>query len=211
MIYFQTKKDLEFLKKFKHNIHSLYEIENAVPEPRAMLFIESDMQKYRQEEASKNPNYQGLREEIAKNTVYATRIISKVNIGLTITSYPAPAVGGPVIYINMLDAILNDYTHGGVEPQLIIDTLNKTIGIYERLVEEEFYNMINPLYWIKSMFLLIIKMPYNILKLSGFDVAKIEQALWGKAINLLWMLMLIKMLIDYGFNNNDILSLLLKH
>ncbi len=211
MIYFQTKKDIEFLKKFKKDIEALYGIEKSVPESRSPIFTDSNLQKYRQKEASKNSEYLKLREEIAKNIIYATKIITKANIGLMITSYPAPAVGGPVLTANMLDVVLNDCTHGGIEHSLIIDTLNKAIGVYEKNRDEEFSNMINPFYWLKILGLFFIKLPYNILKLSGFDVSKIEQAFWGKFINLVWILLLINIFLSYGFSNKDILSFLINH
>lgn len=208
MIYFSTKKDLAFLNQFKSDVVSLFNIEGGVRLESSIMTTPSERRSIRQGKAAQVEGYSEIRERIAKNVSRAIGLANAVGIPLILYSYPAPAVGGPVITLNMFLAILNDNSHGGVSKQQIIDTLNQTIGQYERRVETEFWQMVNPLYWLKMLALTIIRLPYTILKLSGFDVSKIEQELWGKAMSLVWIVAMIYILIAYGFDHQQVLNVI---
>lgn len=54
--------------------------------------------------------YGVLKEKITKNVRRAGRIAYKNGASINVISYPAPAVGGPVLQVNLFDAILIDYS-----------------------------------------------------------------------------------------------------
>jgi hypothetical protein len=209
MIYFSTKKDLEFLKQFKKDAEDMIDIEERMEIGSYTMITPMEARGIRRDRASVVEGYLEIREQIARNVIRAIGLANKMGIPLVLHSYPAAAIGGPVIPINIFQAILNDNSHGGIEKQHIIDTLNQTIGQYERLDEKEFWQMVNPLYWLKMLALTIIRLPYTILKLSGFDVSKIEQDIWGKAMSLAWIVAVIYILISYGFDHQQVLNVIL--
>ncbi len=208
MIYFDAKQDLEFIRQFKKDAVEMIEIENNVQTGRSVMLSPSEYRSMRKDKASENPKYQEIRDRVAKDAIHAVGLAQKAGIPIIMHSYPAPAIGGPVIPINLFLAILNDTSHGGVEPRYIIDALNQTIGQYERIVERQFRQMINPFYWVKLVALHIIRLPHTVLSFSGFDVAKIEQELWAKLLNLIWIVAVIWILISFGFDLQQILSVI---
>jgi hypothetical protein len=58
----------------------------------------------------------------------------------------------------------------------IVDSLDRTIGEYERIESHLFLQLFNPLYWLG----LIVAIPFRILAFSGFDANKIERSMFGR-------------------------------
>jgi len=139
------------------------------------------------------------------------RIATRFGIPIIFESYPAPAVGGPVIRQGIFSAILQDMSHGGqVTNQMIFDALNQTIGECKAEVASEFKHLINPLYWIKEIIVMIIRIPFIIVQASGFDVSKVEDHFLAKAFKLLEIIVIIYILVRLGIAKESINEILLK-
>lgn len=61
--------------------------------------------------ATEKPEGKVLRDWLAKNIPRAQQIANSNNVSINLRSYPAPAVGGPIIPVNIFDAILHDIGH----------------------------------------------------------------------------------------------------
>ena len=156
--------------------------------------------------ASENAKYQMVRERISKGILRASRIADRQGVPIHVKSYPAPAVGGPVIPVNLFGAILADTSHGGIERQMIYDAINQTIGELEAALPREFQNLINPLYWIKELLVLTIRLPFIIIAVSGFDVHKIEGHLFARIFKVIEIIALVYFLARLGIAQDELLD-----
>ena len=183
MSYFQAKSDLKFIRNFHQSLVELWRIETEVAKNINFSTYRSkmDYQSALQAQASKIKGYQEVRTCVAKGVLRAERIGSRFRVPIIFESYPAPAVGGPVIRLKVFSAILKDMSHGGlITKQAIYDALNQTIGECEASVSVEKRRLINPIYWIKELIVAIIRIPFMLIEASGFDVSKVEDHLLGR-------------------------------
>ncbi len=101
-------------------------------------------------------------------------------------------------------------TENLITPQMILDGLNETIGLSEERVQSEWRNLLNPLHWLKVLFLFIIRLPVTLIGAAGFTVDKFEDHMWPKLLNLVWTLALIGILILLGVKNDQVIDVVLK-
>ena len=90
---------------------------------------------------------------------------------------PPPAFGGGFQgRLNLLREVFNlqDYQIG---PDRIFDSLDRSIGEYERRKRRLYRQMFNPFFWLKLALVKIIEIPFQILGAAGFDAAKMEKSL----------------------------------
>jgi hypothetical protein len=221
MSYWDARKDLRLLQDYKQTVQDYWAEkanvnriigESGYPKhrtPREVgLRINQQTAPYRQRVAP-------LRERIAILTPRVTNLARRLGIGTGVTSFPAPAVGGPVLRFDIFDAILRDPSHGAVvgeriPEQDILDKLNAAIGAADERVKTEWHHLINPLYWIKSLFIFILRLPVNLIGLAGFNISKFEEHFWGKLFNLLWIAAMIGFLVWLGLGKADLIDLVKK-
>jgi hypothetical protein len=115
----------------------------------------------------------------------------------------------PIITLSLFRAIICDTSYTGVNRQLIYDALNQTIGECEARVAVEFRRLINPLYWIKEVLVLVIRIPFILIEASGFDVSKVEDHLLAKAFKLLEVVAIIYILIRLGLTKEQLQQVLM--
>src|SRR5690554_4269379 len=152
--------------------------------------------------------YQELREEIAKKTPKIIRIAKSAGVPCTVHSYPAPAVGGPVIPVNLFQAILHDDSHGGIDRQRIYDTINTLRGQLEEKIRLEFWKIINPGHWLGRMLEMVLRIPFWLLSKTGFDVAKVEDHFLGKLFKVLEVVAILYLAIRLGVSEDTVTSFL---
>jgi len=87
-------------------------------------------------------------------------------------------VGGVIVSQNLFMAITADCTYGGIEHQQIFDVINQTIGLCEDKTKTEWNHLINPFHWVKVGFILILRLPVNLIGLAGFNIEKFEEQFW---------------------------------
>lgn len=213
MSYLQAKSDLNFIKDFHQSVVELWQIEKETAEN----LIYSDFRSKReyqialQSEASKIPGYQKIRKRVAQGVLRAERIATRPDVPIILESYPAPAVGGPIIRQKAFSAILKDMSHGGlIDNQMIYDILNQTMGECEAEVSREFRHLINPFYWILELIIFIIRIPFLLVQTSGFNVSKVEDHFLAKAFKLLEVIAIIYILIRLGLEREDLQQIFLK-
>lgn len=209
MKYFQTKDDLRFIKEFQCNVRKQWEYEDKASKKLVGSFtMPFEAQTIIVREASKLNGYSEIREINAKSILRAIRIADLLGIPIHMKSYPPPAVGGPVVSFNLFEVILNDTSHGGIDRHLVSDAINQTIGACEESLRKEYYNLINPLYWIKSIFVFIIRIPFMLISVAGFNVGKFEDHFFAKLFKLIEVLAIIYTLLRIGVSKGQIIETL---
>lgn len=213
MSYFQAKSDLNFMNDFKQNVSELWRIEDEAARDIDYDDFDSysEYQIVLQATASQIKGYQDLRSRVAKGVIRAERIATRLGVSIVIISYPAPAVGGPVIHQSFFSAILRDFSHGGqITKQQIHDAIHQTVGECEARISIEKRRLINPLYWIKELIVAIIRIPFMLIEASGFDVSKVEDHLLGRIFKLFEIGIILYILIRLGFERETIQQILMK-
>ncbi|MDZ7717830.1 MAG: hypothetical protein U5K72_03285 [Balneolaceae bacterium] len=108
MIYFEAKKNIEVVERFRNLVEEFWNLEANLREHQRKMRRHED---FSDEEIALFERLQEIREEIAKSTPKLIRLASQNGIPANLQSYPAPMVGGPVITVNIFNAILNDDSH----------------------------------------------------------------------------------------------------
>lgn len=78
------------------------------------------------------------------------------------------------------------------------------IGILTEAKKTALIQMFNPLSWLS----VILRIPFLFISLTGFNIEKIENEIWGKLFKLLFLLLLIYGLLRLGFTPEQLTSIL---
>lgn len=178
MLYFKTKQDLAFLKEFKRDVEDYFDLVDGYP-TKVYRATNKSIQVCisGKREPTVVVNEKQLREKITKNLIEATKL-----------SHIA-AAGVISIETNPYQSVLQYVSNGNIpKHQDAIDTINCIIGQYERQLAAEWKRLVNPLFWMETVFTFILRIPYKVLKCTGFNVGEIEKHLWGPLINLVFWL-----------------------
>ena len=117
-------------------------------------------------------------------------------------------VGGMLIPVNIYHAILNDNSHGRqVTEQLVMDHVFQTIGQIERQLKSDVKNVFNPIFWLKFIFVKVIRFPFVVLSFTGFDIKKIEDHLISKVVKCVEVALLVWIFLRFGFSFDQIAGL----
>ncbi len=215
MNYFQAKSDLEFITRFHNDALALWEREKtakgAMKSSRSWMAGSSagEWQASVQRKATEqNPEYQSVRKNVAQGISRAQFLAALHGVPADFTSYPAPAVGGPIIKLGVFEAILCDTSHGGVDQQMMYDALNRVVGACEDEKDRTGRELINPFFLVKNIVLMVLKIPFMLIEATGFSVSKLEDHFFGKLFKLLMLLGLVWGLIELGFEKADLVEIL---
>lgn len=209
--YWKAKAELEMMQAFKSDTRRLFEMEDSVaeyvPPSGRFNFIPAEYQKAVQRTALKHvEGYEEVRARVAKTLVKVVRLSSRLGCSFNVQSIPPRNVGGAIIPQNIFLAITADSTYGGVQRQLIFDAINQIIGLCEDKTKTEWNHIINPFYWIKVVFIFILRLPVNLTGLAGFNVNEFEKHFWGKLFNLVWIALLVGFLVWLGLGKADLVE-----
>ncbi|MBL7189157.1 MAG: hypothetical protein ISS70_22750 [Phycisphaerae bacterium] len=210
MLYFTAKADVVFLNDFKQKVKSLWAIEERM---RGSFTVSADTMEgnYGQtvsDEITSSEQGKRLREEVAKGIPRAIEIARKNHIAISLQSYPAPAVGGAVIRLNIFSAILQDTSHGGIHHQWIEDKINETIGSAERRQRAELSKLFNPMYWLYGVLVFVVRIPFHLVSISGFNVSKVEDHFLGRLFKLAEIAVIVYVLIKLGIEKTALMDFL---
>ncbi|OGQ04710.1 MAG: hypothetical protein A2W61_05950 [Deltaproteobacteria bacterium RIFCSPLOWO2_01_44_7] len=99
-------------------------------------------------------------------------IIRHVNDVGGSTSIYSANIGGLSGEFNLFANIF----HNAFDHQRVLDLLDRAIGRYDYIIENQWKKWINPLYWIGEL----IRIPFYLLRFAGFDATKVEMSIFGK-------------------------------
>ena len=108
-------------------------------------------------------------------------IVFYSGINPSITWTPPPAVGG---YRQNIDLIQNIFYLDSfrIDPNNVLDFLDRAIGIYESNKTSSIFRTLNPLFYIGLIFDALVEIPFIFLGKLGLNREKAESSLIGKLI-----------------------------
>jgi len=91
-----------------------------------------------------------------------------------------PNVGGRVF--PNVDVMQNIFNLGdlGLPFSMVKDYTEKTMGYYQDDLVKSFFRTINPFWWLWKLAVLIVRIPFNLINLVGYDSEKLETSSGGK-------------------------------
>lgn len=196
MYYFDVLNDLSFIKAFKNDVSNFY---NA----------DADQYKISQHEKDKyiklKEDFDKYSEEIAKKSIKATDMADRYGVLTHIVTFAPSCAPGPELGTKIFEGILNDNTYGKkITSSLVFEKLNQVIGQMERQLKRDLINIINPFFWVIILFKKFIRFPFELVKMSGFNIEKIEDNLIAKCFKLLEAGVIIWFCIKYGLTKFEI-------
>jgi hypothetical protein len=124
------------------------------------------------------------------------------NLGVptTMTSCPAPAIGGPIVTGDLLNCVLDQHLgHSSVSRHEVVDAIDKCIGMAETIQRHLFWKQAaNPLYYLIIVVAFLVRIPFLVLQHAGLP-EQVEQTLWGHIVKAVLLLILALVLVHYGF------------
>lgn len=122
------------------------------------------------------------REEICELLPYVEEAAQSFGINYTLRSYPAPAVGGPVIPVNIFRSVINpEIGHCVLDRKIITDTLIMARSVSYKAEGEALLHMLNPWNWFVDSCALFLRIPFIILRRAGVP-AKVEENIWANVV-----------------------------
>lgn len=203
MIYFSTLDDIKHMESLLDNFERIIEIEQHVnmrlKEEKTNFLTSYAAFKHIREEASKtNPEYQKLRATYAKLISRANEICTQNTISWNRKISLPSLEGGGTIQGSIFEFVLHRESSLIDFDTDVRDTINKALGVLERKASNEFKNLVNPFYWFLQAFFFVVRLPYNLLKLSGFDIDEIQKHLIARFFQLIYVIVLILILVWFG-------------
>jgi len=94
---------------------------------------------------------------------------------------PPPAIGGLTRDIDLVINIFNLYRFR-INPQLLLDFIERAIGVYENDGLKALLRTVNPFFWLGLISDYIVSLPFKVFGEIGFNQEKIESSITGKII-----------------------------
>ncbi len=131
-----------------------------------------------------------LRRKINQGMLHANFFIHAAGYSTTIQHMPGAAGGWRrtiEVLIDIFEAVPQD-----MEPNTVIDCIDRAVGIYETDQRNATIRTINPLWWLQRAFVLMGRLPFMALAAAGFDTKALEQSVAGKVVRfVVWLIGLI--------------------
>lgn len=219
MLYFSVRSDLQHIKSLLNTFEQLRVIEQEtrerlVREGSSWLSPHSMFKHIREEASKSDPSYSRIRGIYTRQIPKVNDICKRENISWHRQGRAAPLEGSAPFSESIFALALNRPSDLMDIDNDVRDTANQAIGILEKKTSEELLKLVNPFFWIKEIFIFIVRLPYTLIELSGFDVKKVEEHLIAKLIHLAYVVALILILLKLGFASsisiNEIIGVLPK-
>lgn len=109
----------------------------------------------------------------------ARTIVLLTGVPITMTYYPAPAVGG---FVQKIDLFLNfdNLRHYHIPHTKVFDILNQALGIYNRDLAASKIRTFNPFFWLGRGLGCISDLPFVFVGWLGFDKQKAKMSFLGR-------------------------------
>jgi len=202
MNYFQAKRAERLLCVYKELALRYWQIQ---PEDmRDPWEIRGSVPRDESEESFK------LRQQINLMFPEVNNLAKQAGAGVTYNSYPAPAVGGPILRVNMLASVVDQQMgHSAVSRREVLDVIDRSIGAAGAIRRREFRRMLNPLMWPIEVAAFIVRIPFLILRKAGLP-ASVEENIVSQVIKTVMTLVLLLLAAYLGLGKyiGDILKTL---
>src|SRR2546426_2082441 len=139
-----------------------------------------------------------LREQI--NLLYPEVNDLAMNLGVSVVfqSYPAPAIGGPVLPVNVLLSVVDqEMGHKPIETQMILDMIDRCIGTAKVVKRRSLKRLLIPWYWLIDVPTIIVRFPFLILRNAGLP-ATVEESIVSQVIKAILVIVILAMGAYFG-------------
>lgn len=120
-----------------------------------------------------------IREMLNKQSGFIQTYLLETGVSLSVTHTPPPAIGGYVQKIDLVDNLFNIQNYD-IEPQVLVDTIDKALGVYEADLVSSLMRTFNPLYWLGRLLELIASIPFYLLGSLGLNRNRFENSVAGR-------------------------------
>ena len=111
-------------------------------------------------------------------------IVAAADVDCLITWTPPRMVGGPTQQINLLANVF-DLHRFLITPDHVIAVLERSIGVYKTDRRHSILRTYSPFWWLKWLFVWILRIPFYVIDAAGFDADRFERSILGRAIKAL--------------------------
>ena len=214
MLFFSARADLKFMHLLLNRFEELRRFEDKTykeldAEGATYLSSYGMLKHVREQAIERYPDYSELRKKYTRMITRATRICEEHSVKFFMKGRAAGLEGGTPFEGSVYELVLNcPSTLTDIDNE-VRDTTNKVIGSLEHKVQKEGMQIINPFFWIKEIAVWIVRLPYTLIKISGFDVDKVQEHFMGKVAHLIYVILLILFLLWIGAESlNDLKSII---
>ena len=213
MGYLEAKSNKKLVIEFSEKLEKFHSIEvktiKSLPGNSLGYGGPSGLQKRVRKKASEiDENYAGLRDYLSQNMERLKSIARKHSISVEMHSYPASMIGSRIIPINVFDSVLENNSHGDIDFQTVHDKMQAVIGACNEHERSEFSALVNPFHWFKEFLFSTLRIPFTLIKATGFDVGKIENNVFGHIARAVILIFVIWVLMNWlGFSKEDLIGI----
>ena len=116
----------------------------------------------------------------------------RLGVGVAGQSFPAPAVGGPVIPFNLLACVIDqNIGHTTVPTEEVLDAIDKCIGAAAFEKRRLLARLVKPWCWLVDVPALIVGWPFHVMRKAGVPAKFVEsttaQIIKAVLTGLLWL------------------------
>lgn len=204
MNYFKARRAEKLFRKYKELTLAYWKAKP--PDERDWFEVQGGV------EGPESTESQQLREQVNLLFPEVNILASRLGIGVIFESYPAPAVGGPIIPVNVLLSVIDqEMGHRRLPEQRILDLIDRCIGTAELTKKEALQRLHKPWYWIIDIPAFLIRIPFLILRAAGLPRA-IEENIISQVIKVVLLIATFIVLGYFGFRASlsDLVNLLRK-
>ena len=101
-------------------------------------------------------------------------------IGTEVIRTAPASAGGRTFRFDLFDDFFGNLDSYGIPYDLVIDMLEKAIGVYTGDESKAFWRTVSPLWWMKRLFEEIGRIPFRLLTTFGLDMERSENSLLGR-------------------------------
>lgn len=125
-----------------------------------------------------NEESRKLRRELVMREPEVILFASKLGVGVTGQSFPAPAVGGPVLPFNLLAHVIDQNVgHRHVDRQMVLDAIDRCIGAAGVIKRRIGFRLLKPWCWLVDIPALIVAWPFRIMHRAGVPDSIVESGI----------------------------------
>jgi len=139
-----------------------------------------------------------LREQI--NLLYpeVNDISMRLGVSVVFKRYPAPAIGGPVLPVNVLLSVVDqEMGHKPIETQMILDMIDRCIGTAKVVKRRSLKRLLIPWYWLIDVPAIIVRFPFLILRNAGLP-ATVEESIVSQVIKAILVIVILAICAYFG-------------
>lgn len=157
----------------------------------------SDMVRFQYRE---NDDSASMRMKISAMLPDIEEAAALLGVNFEATSYPAPAVGGPIVPVNIFRSVIDPQIgHSTMDRKLIADTIVRVRRCAEKECQRQIIHYLQPWNWLIDLCAFIIRLPFLILRRAGLP-PKTEEALVSQIIKIVGVIVLVSFLAYKGIS-----------